>query len=100
MKYRCQYFGSSTYAVGSTILYSLIYLLFSFPYSVEVVVPNRIQFLGATAGAPTPFSIIIGYSMSPKSGCGQELTICIVRPICLTLPLKSSTMTQDESTWF
>ena len=50
--------------------YSLIYLLFSLPYNAEVVVPNRYQFLGATAGVPTPFTIIIGYSMSPKSGCG------------------------------
>ena len=44
--------------------------LFSLPYNVEVAVPKCRQFLGAAAGPPTPFSIIIGYSMWPKSGCG------------------------------
>ena len=55
--------------------------LFSLPYNVEVVVPNW-PILGATAGLPTPLTIIrIFVLISPKSGCGLQLMIYILSPL-------------------
>ena len=60
----------------------LLCIYYFFPYNVEVVVPKCAQFLGTTAGLPTPLTIIRIFELiSPKSGCGFQLMIYILSPL-------------------